>query len=143
MAFTLSEAAKATGRSKSSVHRALERGRLSGTRDELGQWRIEPAELFRVFPRNGAAERKTRRSETAEGTAGTPVTAVLEAKLEAAERLIDELRGQVAALAAEKADLWRRLDDKDRLMLELINGQRLLAGPGGLRAWWQRLWRRE
>jgi hypothetical protein len=30
--------------------RAIKAGRISATRDDLGQWQIDPAELFRVFP---------------------------------------------------------------------------------------------
>lgn len=50
MAYTLGEAARATGISKTSLRRALDAGRISGTRDELGRWQIEPAELHRVYP---------------------------------------------------------------------------------------------
>ena len=30
--------------------RAIKAGRLSATRDDIGQWAIDPSELFRVFP---------------------------------------------------------------------------------------------
>jgi hypothetical protein len=42
MSYTLGQAAKAVGMSKTSIPR-------SG-RDELGQWAIEPCELHRVYP---------------------------------------------------------------------------------------------
>jgi hypothetical protein len=34
---------------KTSIFRAIKSGRLSGARDDLGQWRIEASELFRVY----------------------------------------------------------------------------------------------
>jgi hypothetical protein len=50
MAFTLGTASQATGCAKSTILRAIKAGRISAVRDDLGQWQIEPAELFRVFP---------------------------------------------------------------------------------------------
>jgi hypothetical protein len=50
MSYTLAEAAKAVGMNKTSTLRAIKSGRISGTRDELGQWHVEPVELHRVFP---------------------------------------------------------------------------------------------
>ena len=55
MALTLAEAAQATGLNRSTVLRAIKSGKISGTRDHNGQWSVEPAELFRVFPPAEAA----------------------------------------------------------------------------------------
>ena len=57
MSYSLSEAATACGVHKSTILRSIRAGRLTGTKDALGQWRIEPAELHRVYTpaqRNGA-----------------------------------------------------------------------------------------
>ena len=35
---------------KSTVLRAIKAGRISGTKDEQGEWHVEPAELHRVLP---------------------------------------------------------------------------------------------
>jgi hypothetical protein len=48
--FTLGTASQATGCAKSTILRAIKAGRISAARDELGQWSIEPVELFRCFP---------------------------------------------------------------------------------------------
>src|SRR4051794_7186407 len=51
MAYSLTEAASAAGRNRSSILRAIKSGRLSATRDETtGEWRIEPVELHRLYP---------------------------------------------------------------------------------------------
>ena len=49
-AFTLGTASQATGCAKSTILRAIKAGRLSATRDDIGQWAIDPSELFRVCP---------------------------------------------------------------------------------------------
>ena len=46
--LSLSEAAVATGLNKTTVLRSIKSGKISGTRDPLGQWRIDAAELHRV-----------------------------------------------------------------------------------------------
>jgi hypothetical protein len=49
MPLTVAQAAHETGLHRSSILRAIKRGVISGSRDESGQWTVEPAELFRVF----------------------------------------------------------------------------------------------
>ena len=46
--LSISEAAAATGLNKTTVLRSIKSGKISGTRDPLGQWRIDAAELHRV-----------------------------------------------------------------------------------------------
>src|SRR3712207_2068377 len=48
--LSLLEAAHRVGKSKPTILRAIQTGKVSATRDEpTGEWRIEPAELFRVY----------------------------------------------------------------------------------------------
>ena len=68
MSYSLSNAAAACGVYKSPVLRSIKSGRLTATKDALGQWRIEPAELHRVYPpaqSNGADGNGTRHGATA------------------------------------------------------------------------------
>ncbi len=46
----MTEAAKLTGKQRQTIHKAIKEGRISATRGESGEWRIDPAELFRVYP---------------------------------------------------------------------------------------------
>ncbi len=48
--LSLSEAAAATGLNKTTVLRSIKSGKIMGTRDPLGQWQIDAAELHRVYP---------------------------------------------------------------------------------------------
>jgi len=46
----LRDAARQVGMHRSSIYRAIRAGRLSATRTETGDYAIDPAELFRVYP---------------------------------------------------------------------------------------------
>lgn len=46
----MTEAAKLTGKQRQTIHKAIKDGRISAIRGESGEWRIDPAELFRVYP---------------------------------------------------------------------------------------------
>ena len=48
MSYDLAAVAAATGLNKASILRAIKSGKISGTKDALGQWWVEPAELHRV-----------------------------------------------------------------------------------------------
>lgn len=47
--MTLSEAAAWAGKGRPAILKALQKGTISGRKDEGGQWRIDPAELARVY----------------------------------------------------------------------------------------------
>jgi hypothetical protein len=49
MKHTLGTAAIATGKSKTTIHRAIKSGKLSAFRREDGTFEIDPSELHRVF----------------------------------------------------------------------------------------------
>jgi hypothetical protein len=50
MLYTLAAAATATGLTRTTILRAIKDGKIFAFKDELGEWRVEPAELHRVFP---------------------------------------------------------------------------------------------
>src|SRR3982751_4383056 len=47
--LSVRDAAKLTGRDRSTLTRAIEKGRLSAARDDVGRFLLDPAELERVF----------------------------------------------------------------------------------------------
>ena len=57
--LNLSEAARISGQSKSTIWRAVNSGRLSVTRTYTGDYEIDPAELHRVFSSETADKRAT------------------------------------------------------------------------------------
>ena len=61
MSLTLSEAAQATGTNRTTILRAVKGGRISGIKDDNG-WRVEAAELFRVYALETVLERAQQTS---------------------------------------------------------------------------------
>ena len=50
MSYPLGDAAKAVGKGKTTLHRAIKSGRISAIKSEDGSYSIDPSELHRVFP---------------------------------------------------------------------------------------------
>ena len=62
MSYSLVEAAIACGVNRSTVLRAIKASKISASKDEQGEWRIEPAELHRVYPPVQANEARPERA---------------------------------------------------------------------------------
>lgn len=95
--LTLGQAAKEVGLSKPTLSEAIKKGRLSA-RKEGNQYQIDPAELFRVWPKGSP------KAEPESAGSALVQQAVLEVKLEASERNNEQLR-------TEKRKLESLLDD--------------------------------
>lgn len=94
MTYNLVSAAAATGKTKSTILKAIKNGRISASKDELGGWSIDPAELHRVYP-VVSVNRPSERGDTGETVNETEV---LKARLDAMSELLrskDELLEQV------------------------------------------------
>src|SRR3546814_18120455 len=50
MSITLREASEKVGVTRQTLMKAIKTGRVSGQKSDNGEWRIEPVELFRVWP---------------------------------------------------------------------------------------------
>src|SRR3954453_9834680 len=101
--FSIRDAAREAGVSKTSILRAIQSGRMSAPRKDDGGYAIDPAELFRAFPPRGTDAGRGARSGDADR--GQPVPPGPETA--------DPLSGRFAALEAEVQalkELVRRLD---------------------------------
>lgn len=98
MLYTLTTAAQAVGRTRQAIQAAIAKGLISAKKDALGHWQIEPAELHRVYaPINQVLSNSDKQIDT---------VAVLEAKLLAADTLIQTIKQQADELRAER-DAWK------------------------------------
>jgi hypothetical protein len=92
MAYSLSNAAAACGIYKSTVLRSIKAGRLTATKDALGQWRIEPAELHRVYP--PAQSNGEDSSAMRHGAAEALRAALAEQRVADLKDMLDDVRAQ-------------------------------------------------
>lgn len=86
MSYTLAAAAKATGLNKRTILQAIKGGKITATRDQLGKWHVESAELHRVYP---AVEGRSAGSDAAQQPAA-PGDAALEPQIDAIIRRAEE-----------------------------------------------------
>jgi len=113
--MTLSEAARWAGVTRATIHKALKGGRLSGRKDDSGEWRIDPSELERVYqpgkPVDVSPDKGVSNADTAELMA-------------AKDREMALLREVLAEVRAQRDDA---VEQRDRAM-ELAEAQtRLLT----------------
>jgi hypothetical protein len=113
----LGEAARLTGKAKSTIHRAMEAGRLSYTIDDEGERLIDPAELARAFDIKSPGEAEevaSRTRDESDGNWAQPAAsadmAQLIAQLAAERARAEGLAARVADMQETIADLRLRLD---------------------------------
>lgn len=116
MPYTLGEAAKAAGKSKPTIQRAIKSGKISAKKNQDGSYSIEPVELDRVYP---LVTRSSNDTGTMKQSVTPEETAVLQAKLEAAEqriadkdRVIDYLQRNLDEEREERRKLTLMLTDQ-------------------------------
>ncbi len=113
----ISEAAELVGRTRPAILKAIQKGKLSATRDAHGRWLVDPAELTRVY----------RLIETANSNAAEKLT------VENAER-IARLQGELDATKAHLATALATAEDWKKQAQTLA-----LAAPKTQGGFWLRL----
>ena len=132
MTYSLQQAADATGKSKSTIQRAIKAGKVSANLDPHGNYQIDPAELHRVYPPEVLRDtlQEDERDDTQQANSFVE-TEVLRVELQQA-------REQLATLNLERdrerrqaedvvADLRRRLDvegEERRKLTAILTDQR-------------------
>ena len=129
MAYSLLQAARAAGRTKSTIHRAIKTGRLSASRTQDGGYSIDPAELARVYPPLHANGQSNGQRDDTQHLGDRSATGI-------ERREIALLREQLADRDETIRDLRARLDsevDERRRLMALLTGPRT--------PWWRRWFR--
>lgn len=116
MVYTLGEAAKATGKSKATISKAIKSGRISASKDDTGAFRIDPSELHRVYPPTPIGEQEETLRSTPVNTSESGDFRALQARLEAAQERLADKEAVIADLREDR-DKWRQqatalLEDK-------------------------------
>jgi hypothetical protein len=136
MGYTLGQAAKAVGMSKTSILRSIKAGRISAGRNEFGQWAIEPCELHRVYPaltdesatQHGTGERAATGGDTAVAQANARAD-LAEARLSDFKTMLEDIR--------EQRDRWQQ--QAERVAALAITDQRKEPAPAQPQTWRQML----
>lgn len=105
MRYTLGTAAKASGKSKTTIQRAIAKGKISAIRDADGSYSIDPSELHRVFPRTTQETvSETPQKDTTHPPDETPA---LRAKIESLEAMLAREREALDELREDR-DAWKQ-----------------------------------
>ena len=116
MYYTLSQAAKITGKSKGTISKYLSTGKLSYILKDKNGYQIDPSELFRVFPK---CEPQTPQNEQTR-THGNPAEIItlqheverLNSELRIAQERIVELQSDKLFLQGELSKTTTLLSSK-------------------------------
>ena len=112
MSYSLSDAAKATGKNRTTIQRAIKSGKISASKNENGAYEIAPSELHRIFP--AIAQRSAQQPKETEGNGpqqGDATSETLRIRLEMLEKERDRERAQLEETIAdlrEDRDKWRQ-----------------------------------
>jgi hypothetical protein len=118
MSYTLAAAATATGLSKTTILKAIKNGQIVGTKDELGEWHVEPAELHLLDPPvapHSADEGRQLAAPDVEAL-GEQIEALLRQAGDRLRRQLDEVRrGQDEGQDGSQAPEYELADERDQL----------------------------
>ena len=136
MTYTLTQAAKATGKSRSTVLRAIRAGRISAARDEqTGGWVIEPSELHRLYQAVAADGGRSPGHDMPRNNGADAEIRELHARLEAAEARLTDRDDVIADLRQQRDLAQDHLAAAQERIAALLTDQRQPAR----RSWWR--WR--
>src|SRR4051794_7991547 len=130
MAYTLGQAAKAAGISKTSLHRAIQKGRVSAAKNDNGSYEIEPSELHRVYPPAIDMDRSANLDLGQVGTGETVVeTEVLRREVQILRERLDDKEAVIGDLRERLNQSEQERREKDRQLTALLTDQRQQPEP--------------
>jgi hypothetical protein len=101
MKHTAGTAAKAVGKTKSTITKAIASGKLSAIKNDNGAWEIDVAELHRVYPPSPTETVEIEQYDTPKRNTENS------REIEALERLLKATETQLEDVKADR-DEWRK-----------------------------------
>lgn len=138
MKYSLSEAAKATGKNKTTIQRAIKSGKISASKGDSGAYEIDPSELHRIFPPAAAQHHQsndTQQGKIASNNSALDRVVKLEKELAVIHERANGLEAQKDQMADTISDLRKRLDSSEGRITALLTDNR----PKRI-SWWP--WKR-
>ena len=111
MLYTLGQAAKVAGVSKTTISNAVKAGRLSAGRGDKNQYQIDAAELARVYPVDGKVNGKSERNKTPTDTGA------LQAEIDGLRERLDDMKATLER-EREQVDKWQQQAESLRLLAD-------------------------
>jgi hypothetical protein len=109
MHYTLKQAAIAAGKTKPTILRAIQKGKISAEKGSNGEWKIDPAELHRVYERLSATVREiVNCNDTLQGELHSE-TQLLREMLAGKDEVIADLRGRLDRESEERRRVQNQL----------------------------------
>jgi len=106
MPYSVKQAAEATGKTKPTILRAIQKGKISAKKDEHGEWEIDPAELHRVY--EPVSVETGTRTDADEASASIEIK-LLREMLTDKDRQIEGLSRRLEAVDEERRTTLRQL----------------------------------
>ena len=101
MKHTAGTAAKAVGKTKSTITKAIASGKLSAIKNDNGAWEIDASELYRVYPPTPLETVEIEQNDTLKEMDGNSK------EIQALERLLKAAEEQIYDLKTDR-DEWRK-----------------------------------
>jgi hypothetical protein len=119
MGIPLKEASDQVGVTRQTLMKAIKTGRISAEKTANGEWRIEPVELFRVWPAVKGVQQPLQPNLTA---GDTPDASVIAGEIvDLLKAQIDLLKSQLDDVRTDREDLrndrnhWRQIAERGLL----------------------------
>ena len=117
MYYTLGTAAKATGKSKPTIMRAIKTGKISAIDKTADGYKIDPAELHRMFPLVTAETVTSNTHNVTDETSKLIRIKELEMKLEAALQRVTDKEEQLEDVRKDR-NHWREQAKSSTILIE-------------------------
>lgn len=109
MSYSLTQAAQAAGRTRQAIQSAIKKGHISATKNQFGEWEIDPAELHRVYPPNKPKGASLSQDLSLADTEKDAKIRELQGRLDVMERLCRQIEGERDRERANHEDTKRQL----------------------------------
>jgi len=122
MVYSITQAAQSTGLTRQGILAAIKRGTISGSKNAQGQWEIDAAELHRVYPQvlvDSNESSPVASSVALDNALSTQAINALQQRLAVTEALLQEARGQVDELKADR-DAWKQQSHEWMMMTKAL-----------------------